>query len=501
LRRRNGGAVLKIDAETRKKTEIKGSEGSKESFFRRTKKGVAMRLSWIAGLIVLVVGSGVVGAEKPRLLVLTDMGADPDDQQSMVRLLLYANEFEIEGLIATSAGTTGKREQHVTHPELIRELVAAYGQVRRNLLVHAPGYPSVDELLAQIKVGSSQRGVDAIGEGRDTEASNWIIAITDKPETRPLCISIWGGQTDLGQALWRVRQDRGDVGLKQFVSRLRIYDVADQDGLAGWIQERMVGTAHATYIQAGAPAGRDKREGVFRGMYLGGDETLVSREWMETNIRQGHGALGALYPPRTWTAPNPHSAIKEGDTPSCLYFWPHGLNDSEHPEWGGFGGRFERNPNGVYRDARDAVGEVNDARATVWRWRSAVQADFQARLNWCVAEAFEKANHPPVAVINGDSTRDVWEWQIQAGETPVLSASGSSDPDGNSLNYRWFVYPEAGSQRNEIKLSATEGATIAIATPLNELMGDVHVVLEVSDHGTPPLSVFRRAVISVVGSR
>ncbi|HEY2412334.1 MAG TPA: nucleoside hydrolase-like domain-containing protein [Pirellulaceae bacterium] len=447
-------------------------------------------------ILALVVGDSFA-AEKPRLLVLTDMGADPDDQQSMVRLLLYANEFEIEGLIATSAGTTGKREQHVTHPEMIRELVTAYGEVRPNLVKHAAGYPTAEQLLAKIKVGSSQRGKEAIGEGRDTEASQWIIAVVDKPDPRPLCISIWGGQTDLGQALWRVKQDRGEEGLKEFVARLRIYDVADQDGLASWIQEMvgMVGTAHPTYVQAGAPAGRDKREGVFRGMYLGGDESLVSREWMETNIRQNHGPLGALYPPKTWTAPNPHAAIKEGDTPSWLYFLPHGLNDIEHPEWGGFGGRFERGTEGVYRDARDAVGDVSDARATVWRWRSAVQADFQTRLNWCVADKFEKANHAPVAVVNGDRSREVVRIQAKAGEMVTLSAAGSSDVDGNAVRYRWFIYREASLLGGEVTLAPMEGVTTRFSASRGEA-ATVHVILEVNDAGSPPLAVFRRVVVA-----
>src|SRR5213596_2458014 len=110
--------------------------------------------------IAIAVAGAVAAADKPRLLVMTDMGADPDDQQSMVRLLLYANEFEIEGLIASSAGTTGKREQHATHPEMIRELVVAYGQVRPNLMKHAVGYPPAEELLGKIKFGSSLRGLD-----------------------------------------------------------------------------------------------------------------------------------------------------------------------------------------------------------------------------------------------------------------------------------------------------------------------------------------------------
>ena len=65
------------------------------------------------------------------------------------------------------------------------------------------------------------------------------------------------------------------------------------------------------YILAGAPPGRDKREGVYRGMYLTGNESLTSRDWVEANVRS-KGPLGALYPMKTWTAPNKHGCLKEG---------------------------------------------------------------------------------------------------------------------------------------------------------------------------------------------
>jgi hypothetical protein len=71
--------------------------------------------------------------EKPRLVVLTDIGGDPDDRQSLIRLLLYADEFDVEGLIASASGTPGELKQDVTKPELIRETVEAYGKVRDNL--------------------------------------------------------------------------------------------------------------------------------------------------------------------------------------------------------------------------------------------------------------------------------------------------------------------------------------------------------------------------------
>ena len=40
---------------------------------------------------------------KPRLFVLTDIENEPDDAQSMVRLMTYSNQLEIEGLVATTS--------------------------------------------------------------------------------------------------------------------------------------------------------------------------------------------------------------------------------------------------------------------------------------------------------------------------------------------------------------------------------------------------------------
>ena len=110
-----------------------------------------------------------LAAERPRLLVLTDIGGDPDDQQSMIRLMAYANEFEIEGLIASASGTPGEQKRAITQPELIRQIVDAYGQIRPNLTKHATSWPTADELRARIKSGNPQRGREHIGEGHDTE--------------------------------------------------------------------------------------------------------------------------------------------------------------------------------------------------------------------------------------------------------------------------------------------------------------------------------------------
>ena len=322
-----------------------------------------------------------LAAERPRLLVLTDIGGDPDDQQSMIRLMVYANEFEIEGLVASASGTPGELKQAITQPGLIRQIVDVYGQVRPNLTKHATGWPTGDELRARIKSGNPQRGRDHVGEGHDTEGSRWIIERIDagSPE-RSLNITIWGGQTDLAQALWRVKHDRGAEAFAQFARKFRVFDIADQDRIAGWIHSEFSGFF---YILAQPLPGQDKRDATYRGMYLGGDPSLTSRDWIERHVRS-KGPLGALYPLKTWTVPNPHSCLKEGDTPSWFFFLPLGGNDPNDPSKPGWGGQYQKSADGWYHDlpAREGF----DPRETVHRWRPAFQADFARRMGWCLAE-------------------------------------------------------------------------------------------------------------------
>lgn len=430
---------------------------------------------------------------KPRLLVLTDIGGDPDDQQSMIRLMTYANEFEIEGLIASAGGTPMELKADIIHPELIREIVEAYGKVQPNLLLHRPDYPQVGRLLERIKSGNPRRGIKNIGKEHDTEGSRWIAAMADRDDPRPLNITIWGGSTELAQALWRARNDRTPDELKRFLGKLRIFAIGHQDDTGPWILEHF---PDLFYILSMAPEKRDKREGAYRGMYLDGDESLTSRAWVDLHVRTKHGPLGALYPTNTWTAPNPHACLKEGDTPSWLYFLPTGLSDPEYPDMGSWGGRFRSVGRGLFRDAADTVGSITDARATVWRWRPAFQADFAARMDWCVKPA-QTANHPPVAVLNGDKSDRILELKALPGETVKLSAAGSSDPDGNKLVFRWFNYREAGTVAGDTPLSDSTSETATVVLPSDVAGKAIHIVLEVTDTGKPALTRYRRAILHV----
>jgi hypothetical protein len=136
-------------------------------------------------------------ASRLRLLVLTDISsltagvAEPDDAQSLIRLMLYTNEFDIEGLIATSNLGHGQK----TRPDLIRQVVDAYEKVRPNLLKHDPRYPPAEVLKGGIKSGQERAGPKvtvstSVGDGKDTEASNWIIRVVDRPDPRPVWVVI-----------------------------------------------------------------------------------------------------------------------------------------------------------------------------------------------------------------------------------------------------------------------------------------------------------------------
>ena len=424
-------------------------------------------------------------ADKPRVIVLTDISSlttgvrEPDDGQSMVRFMLFTNEFDVEGLIATSSLGHGQ----VTRPELIREAIEAYRKVHPNLKLHAPGYPDADKLLAVVKAGQPVAGPkmpfsNSIGDGKNTQGSDWIIEVVDRKDSRPVWVLIWGGSADLAQALHDVRAKRTPEEVERFVSKLRIHAVYDQDSTGPWIKENFPGLYYIF-----------RHHGI-RGMYRGGDMSLVSPEWVETNIKQNHGALGDLYPSYKggdiW---GKVFGIKEGDTPSYLALIPNGLNDPLHPEWGTWGGRFVPDADNKLRfvDANDgdAAPDDRDPRiGAVYRWRPDWQAEFAARMHWCVKPR-EKANHPPTVGLKGAARREA-----KPGTTVQLAVS-ASDPDRNTLTYDWMVYPRTAG----VELQS-HGASATVRLP-QDAAGEIPIVVAVRDNGSPALTRYARAVIHV----
>src|SRR6266404_3568887 len=157
--------------------------------------------SWL----LLTALSGMFGSEswaaaaplagRLRVLIETDAGGDPDDEQSLVRFLLYANDWDVEGIIANRAET---RRPENKNPEptglgVVRRLVNAYGECYPSLVRHDGRYPKPDQLLARTVAGYD-----------DTDSAvKLIIAAVDRDDSRPVWYADWG--TDKGGAVNNLR--------------------------------------------------------------------------------------------------------------------------------------------------------------------------------------------------------------------------------------------------------------------------------------------------------
>src|SRR6185312_8511928 len=169
----------------------------------------------------------------PRLIVISDIGNEPDDQMSLTRLLLYSNELDIEALVAA----TSTWQKNATHPETMRTLIRAYAMVRSNLLLHAPGWPTAEELDSRVYNGQPGYGMAATGVNKTSEGAYAIIKAVDRNDKRPVWITIWGGANTLAQALQNVRATRSREDLDKFVAKLRISSISDQDDAGPWIRK------------------------------------------------------------------------------------------------------------------------------------------------------------------------------------------------------------------------------------------------------------------------
>ena len=170
--------------------------------------------------------------QKNRVIILTDIEADPDDTQSLVRLFLYANQIDIQGLVAT----TSCWHQNEVNPVSIRKVIHAYGKVQPNLLTHEKGFPTEDALLDLVKSGIPKYGMLGVGEGKDSEGSDWIIKVLEEEDERPLWISVWGGENTLAQALHKIKKEKSKAEAKRLISKLRVYTISDQDDSGIWIR-------------------------------------------------------------------------------------------------------------------------------------------------------------------------------------------------------------------------------------------------------------------------
>jgi hypothetical protein len=443
-----------------------------------------MQTLYAAFLITIVTSIGVAQelkpkpngkGDKPRIITTTDLGADPDDEQSMVRLFVCANEFDIEGLIVS----TGCWKKNQNDTGMLDKLVNAYGECVDNLKVHADGFPSAQYLKSISVMGQEGYGMSDVGDGKDSPGSELIIASVDKDDPRPVWVGGWGGTNNVAQAIWKVRATRSKEELSRFLSKLRVFDILGQDDAGAWIAKNF---PEVLYIRA-------------TGVY----GWAPSDEYLKEHI-QSHGPLGAVYPDRKWAT--------EGDTPAFMHVYPNGLNDPDKIDQGSWGGRFDLAKQAGIRSMKPVTNEGefdpylmfgNSAEGAnaIKRWNTAYDNDFAARMDWSITGKYSDANHHPIAVVNDDISRRVLEVTAAPGSTVDLSAAGSSDPDEDALSYAWSFYQEPSSYKGEVIIEDTSAATAKVKIPSNAGGKNLHVILELHDDGKPNLYAYRRVIINV----
>jgi hypothetical protein len=455
-------------------------------------------------LILLFFFSHDLSAQKPRLIVTTDIGQDPDDEQSMVRLLHYANEFDIEGIIA-NADSNYKNEAPVLKDSIIHNMIDAYSKIENNLRKHDHAYPTSEILHRVVKRGCYGNAENIpfneyIGPDKDTEGSEWLIHVVDKRDDRPVNIAVWGGACDLAQALWKIKSTRSETEVKDFVQKLRVFFIGKQDSSNDWI----INQFPSLWLILALDMGGDIWQSSYRGMFWGGDMNTTSREWLHKNIIDLN-PLAQMYPDKAYTGgenKNPHMAMKEGDSPSLLYFLSNGLNSPGNPSWGGWGGRYTVVRDQFYRDASDTYfdeqsgKEIQSQRATVFRWRRDFQNDFAARAKWAVSN-YEDANHPPSVSVNENAGNDPIFIRTKPGKSIKLDASESTDPDGDVLTYQWMLYPEAGTYEVTLNIVDADKKITTLVIPGDGKGKTLHVILCLSDNAELTLTSYKRIVIEI----
>jgi hypothetical protein len=258
--------------------------------------------------------------------------------------------------------------------------------------------------------------------------------------------------------------------LDTFLSKLRIHQIATQDGTIGWLRD----TFPRLFII--------HSQKTYQGMF-GGSDPISNLAWVNENIRNNHRPLCAVYPHEGMGC----TGVCEGDSPSFLWLVSanRGLNDPDDSTQESWGGQFKKN--GDMNHYIDGPG-----RSSISKWRHAYQAEFKQRADWCV-KSYAEANHPLVVKL-----AHPLDMKVRPGDKVSLGAEGTTDPDGDELAFHWWQHREAGSYDGtiEIRDAGKQDASFLVPGDAGK-GGTIHIICEVTDNGTLPLTRYQRVIMEV----
>ena len=493
-------------------------------------------------LFILLGSTGRASCQKisqrkvPRTIVTTD--GEIDDVDSFLRMLLYANEFRIEGLIYSSSmwhykgdekGTLFTSEMEMTRKlygaktslrwpgtSWMNPLLDAYEQVYPKLSQHAEGFPTAAYLRSVVLVGN----IDFEGDMHaDTEGSDFIKTKLLDDNLEPLYLQVWGGTNTIARALKSIEdQYKGTAEWGTIYAKVTkkaiLYAILDQDAtyrnyiapqwpdLKVYYNSNQFWCLAYPWKRAVPPSQRYLLEGKFMGEeIIQGHGPLLSQYYsygdgqkQEGDEEHIHGDPNRLVEAQ-WGSFGVYDFISEGDSPAFLHLIDVGLDNLEHPHWGGWGGRLVQSTSQPNR-WEDGVGVLDfnpytdtlDATYPQIRWIEALQYDFAARADWCVRD-FAQANHPPVIRPLGEVRR-----VATPGEKLTLEVA-TSDPDGDNLTTHFWLYSEVGTYLGKPLLDQKENRLEIQLDP--ESTGELHVIASVKDDGEHSMVRYQRFVIQV----
>jgi hypothetical protein len=475
---------------------------------------------------------------KARTIVTTD--GEIDDVDSFIRMLLYANEFKIEGLVYSSSmwhykgdgkGTKMVSEMAMTKQlygqktdlrwpgvTWMQDLLTQYEKVYPILSTHAAGFPTANYLKSFIKVGN----IDFEGEmNHDTEGSDFIKAKLLDDDLTPLYLQVWGGTNTIARALKAIEDQYKNTAqwskvYKKVCDKTIIYAILDQDATykkyvsVGWPDIKIYYNSNQFACLAypwkkQVPAELHQfLEGKFMGEKIINNHGPLLKMYYSYGDDQKqvgddehiHGDSSKIEKGQ-WGSFRQYDFISEGDSPAYLHLLDVGLDNLEHPEYGGWGGKLKQSKTSPNRweDGAD-VADYNpftnkkDFAYSQTRWLEALQNDFAARADWCI-KPFKKANHVPVVIVKNKNLK------AKAGEKITINAK-ATDPDNNKVNIRFWQYEEAGTLADKVAIDQKDTKAV-IEIPTKAQSGQtIHIIVEAKDNGIPVMTRYQRVILTVL---